>query len=593
MTPPLGRSRQGIARSPGSRVPGAGDHGHVRTASGPGQGMLPLSGLDDELVALGEEVARLRAENARLLRLLELSPREARPPGPAQTGIFDARPARCTPAPPPRRRSPSSRRCSAPAADVYALRWENARLGDSGWFRRCGAGGARACRHAKREYLPLTEEVITAHLSGELELGPLSAARRRPCAVAGRGFRRARAMLDALAYLKAARAVGAPAALEVSRSGRARTCGCSSPRPVPAETARQVGRGCSGRPSPCAGGWTCPATTGCSHRRTCCRRRAGQPHRGAAAGPRAPRRRDGLPRPGHAGATRGPVGLPVHRRRLTPREVDPARRPARGGAGRARRSTGCRCRHLHQDAVRTGRGGPGHVRRGDPVEGAELTPALLATLKHAASMPNPVFYERQRRRVSTWDTPRFLRSYDETLTGELILPRGLPDRRRHAGRAGRQPPRARRRADRRATQHLRFTADARPSSRPRGDALAGHELGVLVAPPGAGKTVMACALIAAPRRLHARAGRPQGTGRPVAHPLAELLGVKAGQLGGGRSKTTGHRRHRDPADPRPPRRRRRPDRRLRAGRRRRVPPRAGRRVRARGRARSPPAAGWG
>ncbi len=34
--------------------------------------MLPLSGLDDELAALREEVARLQTENARLLRLLEL-----------------------------------------------------------------------------------------------------------------------------------------------------------------------------------------------------------------------------------------------------------------------------------------------------------------------------------------------------------------------------------------------------------------------------------------------------------------------------------------------------------------------------------------
>ena len=53
--------------------------------------------------------------------------------------------------------------------------------------------------------------------------------------------------------------------------------------------------------------------------------------------------------------------------------------------------------------------------------------ALHATLKHAASMPNPIFYERQRLRMSTWDTPRFLRSYDETLDGGLILPRGLAD----------------------------------------------------------------------------------------------------------------------------------------------------------------------
>jgi hypothetical protein len=49
----------------------------------------------------------------------------------------------------------------------------------------------------------------------------------------------------------------------------------------------------------------------------------------------------------------------------------------------------------------------------------------MATLKHAASMPNPLFYERQRLRASTWDTPRFLRSFDETLDGGLVLPRGL------------------------------------------------------------------------------------------------------------------------------------------------------------------------
>jgi hypothetical protein len=60
-----------------------------------------------------------------------------------------------------------------------------------------------------------------------------------------------------------------------------------------------------------------------------------------------------------------------------------------------------------------------HARLGAGIrlESAELTPALLATLKHAASMPNPEFYERQRRRASTWNVPRFLRSYDETLDG--------------------------------------------------------------------------------------------------------------------------------------------------------------------------------
>jgi len=39
-----------------------------------------------------------------------------------------------------------------------------------------------------------------------------------------------------------------------------------------------------------------------------------------------------------------------------------------------------------------------------------------------------VLYERQPRRPSTWDTPRFRRRYDGTLTGDLLLPRGRLDR---------------------------------------------------------------------------------------------------------------------------------------------------------------------
>jgi hypothetical protein len=61
------------------------------------------------------------------------------------------------------------------------------------------------------------------------------------------------------------------------------------------------------------------------------------------------------------------------------------------------------------------------------VEQAELTPGLAATLRHAASMHNPLFYERQRMRASTWNIPRFLHAYDETLGGGLILPRGMLD----------------------------------------------------------------------------------------------------------------------------------------------------------------------
>src|SRR5260370_38401869 len=58
------------------------------------------------------------------------------------------------------------------------------------------------------------------------------------------------------------------------------------------------------------------------------------------------------------------------------------------------------------------------------VELADLTPALAASLRHAASLHNPQFYEKQRMRASTWDLPRFLRVFDEPTAAGRFVPRG-------------------------------------------------------------------------------------------------------------------------------------------------------------------------
>ena len=169
--------------------------------------------------------------------------------------------------------------------------------------------------------------------------------------------------------------------------------------------------------------------------------------------------------------------------RLTPEGSQPARaaarprRPRRGGEPAA-------LPHLHEDRRPAARRRPGRLGATITVEAAELPPALLATLKHAASMPNPgllrapaapslhlghAAVSAQLRR-DTHRRPAPAAGLQDRLT-TLVEQAGsrleLADER-----------------DRAANTPIPVHRGPRPRAAAAHDALAGHDLGVLVAPPG-------------------------------------------------------------------------------------------------------------
>lgn len=175
------------------------------------------------------------------------------------------------------------------------------------------------------------------------------------------------------------------------------------------------------------------------------------------------------------------------------------------------------------------------------VEKAGLPSPLLTRIKRLAAFQNPEFYKKQSLRLSTALTPRII-SCAEYLPAYVALPRGcLPELRElleeHRVELTLQDERTNPEG-----ADFEFSGELTPIQSRAAEALTAHESGVLVAPPGSGKTVVGVYLVGERRTstlilVHRRPLAEQWTAQ-----LALFLGIsekEIGQIGGGRNKPNG------------------------------------------------------
>ncbi|MGW0672536.1 TOTE conflict system archaeo-eukaryotic primase domain-containing protein [Streptomyces sp. NPDC002746] len=397
--------------------------------------------------------------------------------------------------------------------DVYATRWVSSKSGRTGWSPAEDNPFAKNKNDSERVFWPLSEKSVYNHLSRpepgrrEVHLGlyPLLADDTcRLLAVDFDGKDGSDWRGDAAAYATACRNAEVPALTEVSRSGAGAHVWTFFTAPVAAATARALGMALLRRAIDARGQMTLSSYD-----------------RLFPAQDLMPTNAKGNARFGNL------IALPLQgasrlkgttvfcdpdtwtpypdqfahlsrAERLTPDQVEalvdklgqvtagPAAtaapilppKPRRSALGKAPASVAARLSSML--AIST--------------EG--LPSPLLAALKHAASFHNPEFYRRQSQRYSTWDTPRMVCSFDATDPNWLKLPRGLRDETAQLIAAADGTLTVTTELPDLAPVTTRFTGKLTEVQHRAVDAMKDHVAGVLVAPPGSGKTVMACALIA-------------------------------------------------------------------------------------------------
>jgi superfamily II DNA or RNA helicase len=507
----------------------------------------------DEIESLRTQLAALKAENAALKE--QLGGASAAPVTSAET---DALRVEVSLGPSAEEKIALFRALFKGRSDLYPTRWENA-AGRSGYAPACAnEWRAGVCEKPRikcaecpnRAFLPVTDEVIRHHLTGKVTAGVYPILVDDCCHFLaidfdGEGWRE-----DVLSVRHSCESFDVPTGLEVSRSGNGAHLWIFFDRPLPAREARALG------------------TALLSH--TCARRRLLR----LSSYDRLFPNQDRLPKGGFGNL----IALPLQR---VPRDagrsvfVDESMRPwpdqwaFLSGIGRMAAE--------QVDAVIQAATGGAHPldvafiveedeaqpwkRRPPPTLSAAdcpaqiqavlsnaiyfekegMTPALANRLIRLAAFQNPEFYRAQAMRLPVWNKPRVI-GCATSHPNHWALPRGCLDAAKDLLKAHRIAFTV---SDKRVPGEalgIGFCGALRSDQERAVTAILRHDTGILVAPTGFGKTVVAAAVLA--RRgvntlilVHRQALQRQWIER--LRSFLEGSDAAIGMLGGGKSRLTG------------------------------------------------------